>query len=102
MKIYKVFANTNCRCGVNHGYARKWSGATRLKCKTSIANIVSAKEVGVSYIATIKTHDSPVSQDKKDYKDINYAKNECMSIVWQLLEAQDTLEGLVLVEDSKN
>jgi hypothetical protein len=42
----------------------------------------------------------PASGDKKDYKDINYVKNECMSIVWQLLKAQDTLEGLILVADT--
>lgn len=43
-----------------------------------------------------------VSVDKRHYKDINYVRNECMSIVWQLLEVQEGLEGLILVEDSKN
>lgn len=52
------------------------------------------------YAPGMKYHSG--SEKISDYKDINYIKNECMSIVWQLLEAQDTLEGLVLVEDSKN
>lgn len=53
------------------------------------------------YAPSMKYH-NPDLQDKKGYKDINYVRNECMNIVWQLLEAQDTLEGLILVEDTTN
>ena len=61
MRIYKVFSHTNCRCGVNYGYARRWSQATCLKCKTTIANIVSAKEVNIPHIATIKGHECSIA-----------------------------------------